>query len=78
MGVLDSEKASRSSAGRSGSRADRQEVELVCELAASGEGAQMDKGHMGSIDAKPVRVMVEEILEGGKVAFETRRRKYGF
>jgi hypothetical protein len=33
---------------------------------------------MGSIDAEPVRVMVEEILEGGKVAFETRRRKYGF
>lgn len=34
--------------------------------------------HMGSIDIKPVREMVEEILEGGKAAFEMRREKYGF
>lgn len=34
--------------------------------------------HMGSIDMQPVREMVEEILEGGKAAFEMRRRKYGF
>ena len=34
--------------------------------------------HMGSIDIKPVREMVEEILEGGKTAFEMRREKYGF
>lgn len=34
--------------------------------------------HMGSIDSKPVRELVEEILEGGKTAFEMRRLKYGF
>jgi DNA repair ATPase RecN len=33
---------------------------------------------MGSIDMQPVREMVEEILEGGKTAFEMRRQKYGF
>jgi len=33
---------------------------------------------MGSIDIQPVREMVEEILEGGKAAFEMRRQKYGF
>ena len=34
--------------------------------------------HMGSIDTQPVRELVEEILEGGKAAFEMRRSKYGF
>jgi hypothetical protein len=33
---------------------------------------------MGSIDMEPVRKMVEEILEGGRAAFEMRRQKYGF
>jgi len=33
---------------------------------------------MGSIDNEPVRILVEELLEGGKNAFETRRLKYGF
>lgn len=37
-----------------------------------------DARHMGSIDMQPVREMVEEILEGGRVAFEMRRQKYGF
>ena len=39
---------------------------------------RIDKRHMGSIDMQPVREMVEEILEGGKPAFEMRRQKYGF
>ncbi len=34
--------------------------------------------HMASIDSRPVRELVEEILEGGKAAFEMRRSKYGF
>jgi hypothetical protein len=33
---------------------------------------------MGSIDSPTVRALVEEVLEGGREAFETRRRKYGF
>ena len=32
----------------------------------------------GAVDFQPVRELVEEILEGGREALETRRRKYGF
>lgn len=39
---------------------------------------RINERHMGSIDMEPVREMVEEILEGGKAAFEMRRQKYGF
>lgn len=58
------------------------DAELILGLAASGEGkeghAKIAPEHMGSIDSKPVRELVEEILEGGKAAFEMRRSKYGF
>lgn len=58
------------------------DAELILGLAASGEGkeghARIGTQHMGSIDSKPVRELVEEILEGGKDAFEMRRSKYGF
>lgn len=58
------------------------DAELILGLAASGEGkeghARVSTEHMGSIDSKPVRELVEEILEGGKDAFEMRRSKYGF
>lgn len=58
------------------------DAELIVGLAASGEAelgrARIAPEHMGSIDAQPVRELVEEILEGGKEAFERRRRKYGF
>lgn len=58
------------------------DAELILGLAASGEGKEghtkISPDHMGSIDSKPVRELVEEILEGGKDAFEMRRSKYGF
>lgn len=58
------------------------DAELIVGLAASGEAdgghARIAREHLGSIDAQPVRELVEEILEGGKEAFERRRRKYGF
>jgi hypothetical protein len=58
------------------------DAELIVGLAASGEAdrghARIAREHMGSIDDDPVRELVEEILEGGKEAFERRRRKYGF
>lgn len=58
------------------------DAELILGLAYSGEGregrAKIALEHMGSIDAAPVCELVEEILEGGKDAFETRRSKYGF
>lgn len=58
------------------------DAELILGLRAVGEGAEgraeIPVEHMGSIDSRPVRELVEEILEGGKVAFEMRRLKYGF
>ena len=58
------------------------DAELILGLTASGEAeqgnAEIKPAHVGSIDARPVREIVEEILEGGKDAFETRRLKYGF
>lgn len=58
------------------------DAELIVGLTASGEAerghAQIAPEHVGSIDDRRVRELVEEILEGGKEAFERRRRKYGF
>ncbi len=58
------------------------DAELIVGLSATGEAehgrARIAPEHMGSIDDRPVRELVEEILEGGKEAFERRRRKYGF
>ncbi len=58
------------------------DAELILGLAATGaaeEGrARIAREHMASIDSGPVRELVEEILEGGKAAFETRSSKYGF
>ncbi len=59
------------------------DAELIVGLTASGEAGQegkarIPKEHMGSIDARSVRELVEEVLEGGREAFEMRRLKYGF
>ena len=58
------------------------DAELILGLSASGEAdggrARIAPEHMGSIDSPTVRALVEEVLEGGREACETRRRKYGF
>ena len=60
------------------------DAELIVGLTPSGEGesesgrAAIRQDHVGSIDSQGVRSLVEDILEGGKDAFETRRQKYGF
>ncbi len=61
------------------------DAELIVGLSAAGEADSGRRGrariapeHIGSIDSRSVRELVEEILEGGRAAFETRRRKYGF
>lgn len=51
---------------------------LTTSAAGSGVHGKIPPEHMGAIDSKPVRELVEEILEGGKTAFEMRRLKYGF
>ncbi len=58
------------------------DAELILGLSALGEAsegqAKIAPEHTGSIDARLVRELVEELLEGGQEAFERRRRKYGF
>jgi len=58
------------------------DAELIVGLTAFGEAGQgkakLSREHMGSIDTRLVRELVEEVLEGGKDAFEMRRLKYGF
>jgi len=54
------------------------DAELILGLSASGNNAEISPDHCGSIDSNSVRDLVEDVLEGGKDAFETRRRKYGF
>jgi predicted ATPase len=58
------------------------DAELIVALEATGEGktgsAKIDDDHLGAIDRTSVKLQVEQILEGGKLAFETRRAKYGF
>lgn len=58
------------------------DAELILGLTAKGEAregnARIAREHIGSIDEPSVRDIVEELLEGGRSAFETRRRKYGF
>jgi DNA repair ATPase RecN len=58
------------------------DAELIIGLTASGEAdlgkAKLAQEFMGSIDNNSVRELVEEVLEGGKDAFEMRRLKYGF
>jgi energy-coupling factor transporter ATP-binding protein EcfA2 len=58
------------------------DAELILGLSASGEAsegqARIAPEHVGSIDTRPVRELVSELLEGGIVAFELRRLKYGF
>ncbi len=58
------------------------DAELIVGLSATGEAgqgrAEIPADHIGSIDSGPVRELVEELLEGGRTAFEMRRLKYGF
>lgn len=59
------------------------DAELIVGLAPHGEpGGEgktaIPREHLGSIDAPAVQSLVEEVLEGGREAFERRRLKYGF
>ena len=58
------------------------DAELILGLTPAGDAeggsAKIGREHMGSIDTETVRSMLEELLEGGRNAFETRRLKYGF
>lgn len=51
---------------------------LIAEDGANGVAGRTVENGLGSIDHPPVREMVEELLEGGRDAFNTRRYLYGF
>jgi hypothetical protein len=57
------------------------DAELIVGMSAKSETsghAALSKEHMGGIDTSGVRELVERVLEGGRRAFELRRKKYGF
>jgi len=58
------------------------DAELIIGLVARGEAgtghAEIPADLLGSIDSAGAREFAEEILEGGRDAFELRRLKYGF
>ena len=59
------------------------DAELILGLTPVGQAgvegrAGIAPKHMGSIDDEQVRELIEDLLEGGKDAFEKRRHKYGF
>ncbi len=58
------------------------DAELIVGITPYGEAgvgqARIEPEHVGSVDSPTVRLLVEDILEGGKEAFERRRAKYGF
>jgi ABC-type bacteriocin/lantibiotic exporter with double-glycine peptidase domain len=58
------------------------DAELIVGMEASGEAARgranVSRENIGSIDNQRVSILTEELLEGGRTAFEMRRMKYGF
>ncbi len=58
------------------------DADLIVGLTAVGDAsigkAVLEQEHLGSIDSTTVRALVEETLEGGRNAFETRQLKYDF
>lgn len=58
------------------------DADLVVSLQAASDSGRtvgkLDPAGMGAIDDSLVRQRIEQILEGGRAAFETRRAKYGY
>ena len=54
------------------------DAELILGLKATHQEAHIPPDWRGSIDRSSVKELVEEVLEGGREAFEIRRLKYGF
>ncbi len=54
------------------------DAEWIGVLEAENRKATLLDEYVGSIDKPSVQEAVKQVLEGGKVAFETRKTKYGF
>ena len=53
------------------------DTELIVVVNADENHGWVEKDGVGSIDARPIKQAVEQILEGGERAFQIRREKYG-
>jgi hypothetical protein len=53
------------------------DAELIVVLQADERRGWVEDNCIGSIDAEPIKQSVERILEGGEVAFQIRKEKYG-
>jgi hypothetical protein len=53
------------------------DAELIVVLQANERRGWVEDNCIGSIDAEPIKHSVERILEGGEVAFQIRKEKYG-
>jgi len=54
------------------------DAELVVALEGDGDHGWPIEGGVGSLDEQSVRVLAEDLLEGGRAAFNERRYLYGF
>jgi hypothetical protein len=58
------------------------DAELIAVLTATGEAGDgqglLDPPQMGALDTPAVKALVEDLLEGGRTAFEARLKKYRF
>ena len=54
------------------------DAELVIGLEGDGSHSWPIEDGIGSLDSAPIRGLVEDLLEGGRTAFEARQHLYGF
>lgn len=54
------------------------DAELIAGFHAEGDTGTVAQEHVGALDKPTVKGLVEQVLEGGREAFERRRRKYQF
>ncbi|BBO27457.1 hypothetical protein AltI4_18450 [Alteromonas sp. I4] len=54
------------------------DAEWIGVLEATSDSASLSNNNQGSIDQKSIQDLAAKILEGGKDAFNRRRKKYGF
>jgi hypothetical protein len=58
------------------------DAELIAGFQAAGDGSEgrgeVKPEHVGALDRRSVKELVEQVLEGGTEAFELRRRKYRY
>src|SRR5699024_4090074 len=54
------------------------DAELIVAFESDGSHGRPPEGGVGSLDDRPIRSLVENILEGGPAAFNARHLLYGF